>query len=283
MKSLKPVFVTLLILLVALSPTLAFASFAVWNRIHEIGPLIEANAMIEASDGGYAMAGHVKYSGPRGYDFWVVKTDSYWNMVWDQTYGGGDTERAYSLVEAPDGGYVVAGSSRLVKIDSQRRTEWDQKYFVGTARSLVKTSDGGYALAGDGFLIKSDSYGNKEWNQTHGGTSLVAASDGGYAFVSGLTLIKTDSQGNVEWKEEYETNRCPAEEWTRLNSLIETSDGGYAIAGDIFDWFIGDGLIWVIKTDDYGVIPEFPSLLILPLFLTATLVAVIAKNRLFSR
>jgi hypothetical protein len=255
-----------------------------WNRTFG-GPDPEmAYSLIETSDGGYAMAGYVGYSGPRGLDFWVVKTDSYGNLVWNQTYGGADAERAYSLVEAPDGGYVVAGGSRLVKIDSQGRTEWDQKYFVGVARSLVKVSVGGYAVAGDGFLIKTDSYGNMEWNHTHGGRSLFATSDGGYAFVSGLTLTKTDAQGNVEWNEGYETNRHPAEEWTRLNSVIETSDGGYAIAGDIFDWFIGDGLIWVIKTDDYGIIPEFPAWTPLLITLVAILVvAVIYRRNLQNR
>ncbi len=69
------------------------------------------------------------------------------------------------------------------------------------------------------------------------------------------------------------------EEWERLNVVIETSDGGYAIAGDIFDWFIGDGLIWVIKTNNYGIIPEFPSWIILPLFVLATLTMICVKCR----
>jgi len=145
------------------------------------------------------------------------------------------------------------------------------------------TSDGGYAKIGAGLLIKTDAYGNMEWKQTYEGRfafSLIATSDGGYAFVLDDRLIKTDAQGNVEWDERYETNRAPMVEWVRLNSVIETSDGGYAIAGDIFAWFLGDGLIWVLKTDDYGVIPEFPSWAILPLLLVATLVVIICKKRL---
>ena len=160
---------------------------------------------------------------------------------------------------------------------------WNQTYEIDgsqKANSIIETSDGGYAIAGDGLLIKTDSYGNMEWNQTYGGTSLVATSDGGYAFILDNRLIKTDAQGIMEWEEGYETNRGPMEEWVRLNSVIETSDGGYAIAGDIYAWFINDGLIWVIKTDDYGVIPEFPSWIILPLFLIVAFVMVIFKKRL---
>jgi len=260
-----------------------------WNRTYGGPESEEAYSLIQTSDGGYALAGYKQYSDviisdflviTRGPDFWVVKTDSNGNVVWNQTYGGKDIERAYSMVEAPDGGYVVAGSSRLVKIDSQGKTEWTQTY-GGT--SLVATSDGGYALAGKNLLIKTDAYGNMEWNQTHGGTSLVATPDGGFAFLSGTSLIKTDSQGIVEWTERYETNRHPVEEWPRLNSMIETSNGGYVIAGDVFDWFLGEGLIWVIKTDDYGVIPEFPSWTILPLFLATTVSAIILKKRLFHK
>jgi len=250
-----------------------------WNRTYG-GPDPEtAYSLIETSDGGYAMAGYVKYSGPRGFDFWVVKTDSKGNMVWNQTYGGKDTERAYSVVETPDGGYVVAGSSRLVKIDSQGKTEWDQKYFVGVARSLVKTSDGGYAIAGENWLIKTDAYGNMEWNQTYGGTSLVETSDGGYAFVLDSRLIKTGAQGNVVWSESYE----PRYEWSdlQLSSVIATSDGGYVIAGNIFEFFTGKAVILVAKTDEYGVIPEFPSWTILPLLLFATVVVIIYRKKLY--
>ena len=61
-------------------------------------------------------------------------------------------------------------------------------------------------------------------------------------------------------------------------SLVETSDGGYAIAGYSL---VGINMnFWLIKTDEYGIIPEFPSWIILPLFLTATLVIVFFRKRL---
>ena len=192
-------------------------------------------------------------------DFWVVKTDSKGNMEWNQTYGGKEYERAYSVVEVHDGGLVVAGDSWLVKIDSSGNTEWEKNDLVGAVRSLVKTSDGGYALTGNGLLIKTDSLGNIQWNQTHGGASLVLSSDGGYAFLSGASLFKTDSNGVIQWNQTYQTERLPVEEWSQLNCVIETSKGGFVIAGDIFDWFIGHGILWLIKTDGYGIVPEFSS------------------------
>ncbi|MFZ7138967.1 MAG: hypothetical protein ACOWW1_11195, partial [archaeon] len=251
-----------------------------WNQTYGGPNPEEAYSLIETSDGGYALVGYVKIPDvikhnivaiKRGADFWVVKTDSKGNMEWNQTYGGREYERAYSVVEANDGGYVIAGDSWLIKLDSQGNTEWEHNDLVGGARSLVKTSDGGYALTGGGFLTKTDSFGNIQWNQTHGGTSLVeTADDGGFAFLSGSGLVKTDAQGIIEWNIEYETNSHPGTEWSRLNSVIETSEGGYVIAGDIFNWFTGAGMLWVIQTDNYGVVPEFSSWLVLPVFLVCS-------------
>jgi len=196
---------------------------------------------------------------------------------------GKDDEYAYSVVETSDGGYAVVGGSWLVKIDSQGRTEWDRTYFRGVACSLVKTSDGGYAIFGDGLLIKTDEYGYMVWNQTYGGGdgikgfagSLVATSDGGYAFVIGSRLIKTNAQGNVEWSQTYEVERATAR---RLVSLVETSDGGYALVGHIWLMMSGDTFIWAVKTDEYGIIPEFPSWTPL-LFTFIALVVVLAVYR----
>jgi len=260
-----------------------------WNRTYGGADPEKAYSLIETSDGGYALSGYMQIPDviisdfvviKRGADFWVIKTDSDGELQWNQTCGGSDTERGYSMVETYDGGYVVAGNSLLIKIDSQGETEWNQTYFTGVARALITTSDGGYAITGEGFLIKTDSNGNMQWNQTIGGTSLVATSDGGFAVLSGDSLTKTDSLGNVEWNERYETNRHPVEEWSRLNSMIETTNGGYAIVGDIFDWFLGKGLTWVIKTDNFGIIPEFHSWIILPLFITVTVSVIIIRSKI---
>jgi len=216
--------------------------------------------------------------------------------MWSQSYGGKYDDRAYSLVEASDGGYAIAGSTRtfltgsvdfwLVKTDAYGNMEWNQTYGEGAAHSLVKKSDGGYALAGNRRLVKTDGYGNMEWNQTYGGAghdhaySLVEASDGGYA-IAGETysfgagdydfwLVKTDGYGNMEWNQTY-----GGAGHDHAYSLVEASDGGYAIAGDMHS--TDAGIIYdafLVKTDEHGIIPEFPSWIILPLFIVAIFVTV---------
>jgi len=87
------------------------------------------------------------------------------------------------------------------------------------------------------------------------------------------TLVFASS---VMWSRTYEIER----ERVLLSaySLIDTSDGGYAMVGNIFSFFTGEGLIWVAKTDGYGVIPEFPSWA--PMLLTLiTLTVILAVYR----
>jgi hypothetical protein len=236
-----------------------------WNRTYG-GPNSEKlYSMVQTSDGGYALAG----------DELFVKTDAYGNMEWNRTIIGGGVR---AMVQTSDGGYALAGRLWLMKTDSMGLMEWKQTYEEtgrgdNLSHGLIVTPDGGYAKIGAGLLIKTDEYGSMEWNQTYEDSlafSLIATSDGGYAFVLDNRLIKTDAQGNVVWSESYE----PRYEWSslQLSSVIETSDGGYAIAGNIFEFFTGKSVILVAKTNEYGVIPEFPSWT--PLIIT--LVAVVA-------
>lgn len=202
--------------------------------------------------------------------------------IWSQTYGGGARDSAEEIVQTSDGGYAVAGwtvslvdnvDCLLIKTDAFGNMVWNQTYGEGGeyAFSLVETFDGGFALAGttlhgggnyDFWLVRIDGTGNIVWNQTYGGTkidqasTIVQTSDGGFA-LAGYTqsfgagtqsswLIKTDSFGNMEW------NRTYGEEgMVYASSLVMTSDGGFALAGETFS---EDGLFdfSLVKTDEDG-------------------------------
>jgi predicted secreted protein len=253
-----------------------------WNQTYE-GEAAYAHELVETSDGGYALAG-TRCTDENYFDFWLVKTDAYGNMVWNQTYGGPNIDQASSLVQTGDGGFALAGYTEsfgsgdhdcwLIKTDAEGNMVWNQTYGgegMEVASSLVETSDGGYALGGqtspetefDFSLIKTDSYGNMEWNQTFGGTgwdqaySMVETSDGGYA-LAGRTnslgagsydawLVKTDSNGNMQWNQTYGGTG-----WDEAQSLVETSDDGFALAGRTNSFGAGDYDFWLVKTDPYG-------------------------------
>jgi hypothetical protein len=273
-----------------------------WNRTYGGTADDQASALIETSDGGYAIVGKTFSFGAGNIDFWLVKTDSYGSMEWNKTYGGISHDHASALVEIPEGGFAIAGWTWafancsdfwLIKTDSTGVMEWNQTYGgedYDRAFSLVKAPDGGYVLAGytesfgagnlDLWLVKTDADGNMEWNQTYGrgyndnAHSLVATSDGGYA-IAGYTvsletsddfwLIKTDEYGIMQWNQTYGGTGHE-----RAYALVETSDGGFALSGGAL----------LVKTDEYGIVPEFPSWALLPLFFSATMTFMIYKKRL---
>ena len=90
-----------------------------------------------------------------------------------------------------------------------------------------------------------------------------------------LKGVKTDGSGNKQWNRNYggEINE-------RAYSLVEVSNGGFALAGYTSSFGAGDYDIWLVKTDEQGV-PEFPSWTLLLVALTAVAVAgAIYKRRL---
>ena len=65
-----------------------------------------------------------------------------------------------------------------------------------------------------------------------------------------------------------------------VHSMIQTSDGGYALAGHLGSLDVaGKTDFWLVKTDAQGI-PEFPSWAILPLLLVATLTAISYRKKL---
>ncbi len=266
-----------------------------WNETYGGASYDTARSVVRTSDGGYALTGSTGSFGVGGTDFWLVKTDPAGNAQWNKTYGGTglSLDDAYALVQTSDGGYALAGYTNsfgagdydfwLVKTDSSGNAQWNKTYggtSVDCAYALVQTSGGGYALAGitnsfgagswDFWLVKADSLGNAQWNKTYGGTTddyandLVQTSDGGYV-LTGETgsfgagggdswLVKTDSAGNMMWNKTYGGINTDG-----AYALVQTGDGGYALAGYTRSYGAGNSDFWLVKTDANGNIGGFES------------------------
>jgi hypothetical protein len=252
-----------------------------WNRTFGGTYEDRAHSVQQTSDGGYIIAGTTDSYGAGHYDFWLVKTDSSGKEEWNRTFVGIDWDEAYSVQQTSDGGYIIAGYTDsygvgssyfwLVKTDSSGKEEWDRTFggtYKDRAYSVQQTSDGGYIIAGythsygagsgDFWLVKTDSSGKEEWDRTFGGTywdrahSVQQTSDGGY-IIAGETesygagsidfwLVKTDSSGKEEWNRTFGGTDG---DWTE--SVQQTSDGGYIIAGTTDSYGAGYGDFWLIK------------------------------------
>jgi hypothetical protein len=187
----------------------------------------------QTSDGGYIVAGYTRSFGAGNLDIFLIKTDEFGNVQWAKTYGGAGDDRAYSVQQTSDGGYILVGETRsfgtnydifLIKTDANGNIIWAKTYAETNddrTYSVQQTSDGGYIVAGTRrislnysiFLIKTDANGNVQWAKAYGGGgedrafSVQQTSDGGY-IVTGRTgsfgaggvdvfLIKTDANGDI--------------------------------------------------------------------------------------
>lgn len=166
------------------------------------------------------------------------------NDNWDKTFGGTESDGGKAVVQTSDGGYLIAGSTRS---------------FVSNGQNIT-----------DGWLIRTDADGIEQWSKTYDNQStdsfisLQITSDGGY-IIAGVTgtlregndldfwLVKMDSDGNQQWSKTF-----GGVERDVAQSVVQTSDGGYAIVG--FTLSFGHGLtdeygrgdVWLIKTDSSG-------------------------------
>jgi hypothetical protein len=250
------------------------AGTMLWSKTYGGAGYDQAYALVQTVDGGYAIAGYTTSFGAGEEDFWLVKTDSAGTMLWSKTYGGDGGDGAVTLVQTVDGGYAIAGWTNsygagsndfwLVRTDANGNERWNKTY-GGTgsdwAYALVQTGDEGYALAGltnyDFWLVKTDSAGTMLWSKTYGGDggdgawALVQTGDGGYALAGDtysfgvdqdFWLVKTDANGNEQWNKTYGGTG-----YEEAYDLVQTGDGGYAIAGYTTSFGAGEEDFWLVK------------------------------------
>ena len=79
----------------------------VWSRTYARG---RANAVIQAPDDGFVLAGYVTDTAGKT-DLFVMKTNAAGDNIVSKTFGGGKNDEGRAIASTKDGGYIVTGST----------------------------------------------------------------------------------------------------------------------------------------------------------------------------
>ncbi|GAA4299285.1 hypothetical protein GCM10023183_08310 [Nibribacter koreensis] len=244
-----------------------------WDRVYGGSEGDYLEIVRQTSDGGYIVGGYtidpedsdIIYEGHNREEFLIFKVDATGEIEWKKFYGGLGPDLLMALEQTSDGGYILGGTSSsdisgdkseplmgssdywVLKLDANGDIQWQQTVGGNAAEFLndvIQTSDGGYLLGGHSY---SGISGDK-----------TQASRGGYDY----WVVKLNAIGATEWDKTYGGNGADL-----LNSVLETSDGGFLLGGGSTSHVGGDVTspqkvycedecyfnFWVVKIDADGM------------------------------
>jgi hypothetical protein len=199
----------------------------------------------QTSDGGYVVAETTDGRFAGGKQMCLVKMDGDGSMLWSKTFGGAQDDFAYAMQQTSDAGYILAGESvslegavggtamYVAKSDESGNLMWSKTFAgnrQGSAAAVRQTSDRGYLVAGSAQRLPTASEFLREYGREY------------------VYLIKTDASGEPVWSRTIEVGW-----YDYVKSVLETSDGEYAVAGWSLDFPIAiSSYAWVLKIGSDG-------------------------------
>jgi len=137
---------------------LDYSGNIVWSKLYGGSGWEEVRQVIETRDRGFLLAGvsssnNGDVSNGKGHwDAWLVKLDRNGELEWEKSYGGSSYDKAFSVQQLSDRGYVVAG--------------------------MTKSNDGDVEKHhgdSDVWVFRTDRYGKLIWEHTIGGKESESA------------------------------------------------------------------------------------------------------------
>jgi hypothetical protein len=244
--------------------------------------------LLRSRDGGYVLVGETASTGAGSDDCYLIKTDPSGSVVWERAYGGTEGDRCFSVAEAEDGGFVLAGQTYsqgagdrdayVVRTDESGGYVW-ARAFGGPAsdvgHSVTRTRDGTFLVTGytrsqpspgdDPYLLELDASGELMWERVlplEGGNRTLSgeqAEDGGFilggyseSIVDGsraALLVRTDRAGGLRWSRLL----LPTTSGSTVGYTARaTVDGGAILVGHTTEGSAGDLDLLLLKTDEHG-------------------------------
>ena len=193
--------------LILISPVFASDEPTIeWEKAVDVSRPTHISGQALTSDGGLIMVGSRSYGDSR--DGILIKVDSDGNKVWEKTLVTDEDDYLSDVKQTSDGGYIAIGT-------------FCSDYFHD-----------------DAWIIKTDSLGQLEWQYMYEstvsdyGSSILEDSNGDFVWVG--SRIYQDyyriSYGKLSPTGE-PINKTFTEDVSMGYKIIETSDGGYVIAG----------------------------------------------------
>jgi len=253
-------YINLLLITVLFSAT----TFCSWELAFGGSDIDMGRCVVETDDGGYILTGTTESFGAGDKDVYVIKVNQFGETTWMRTFGGEYDDEGYCVIEAADGGYIVAGVTEsfgeggdiyLIKLDSFGDSIWTKTYGGSNyekATSVVQTSNKELIVAGctysfgaggsDIYVLKLTSMGDTIWTRTCGGAfddfgySVSLTADNKY-IVTGSSkptssgrpdvyIQKLDAAGETVWTRTYGGSY-----YDIGYGCASTSDGGCIVAG----------------------------------------------------
>lgn len=238
----------------------------VWEKSFGGTNYDEGGSIEQTTDGGYIISGSsqsIEFNGCGPNSCWLAKLTATGVIEWQRCFatrvegmyaysssGGAATK----IIQTADGGYLLTAATLpdpihsivddfwVVKFDGSGVIEWEKRF--GGSRddrsfSVIQTTAGDYVIIGN--------------IQSANGDVTNAYTDG---FTYDGWIVKISSTGNLLWQKVVGGTK-----WEFLQSIQETSDGGYIVCGatDSTDGNVGEHIgdigsldAWLIKISDTG-------------------------------
>ncbi|MCF8307753.1 MAG: hypothetical protein K9I68_01955 [Bacteroidales bacterium] len=222
-----------------------------------------AKSIVKTADSNYLILGETKSYGNVHPDVYLVKINGDGKIIWQHSFGGGETEEAEDIIAHPDGNYYIFGSTKskgaggfdimVMKITSSGKEvfmkafgkSFYDKSFFGSITQDQHLLVGGYEIDENtekmNFNVrKITTDGQELWSHVYESDSIDrakgAVDTGDGWLVTGNRLLnennhdiilqKLDYEGNMLWEKQY--GGPGADETT---DFIETDRGDYLICG----------------------------------------------------